>query len=333
MLFRSCPEVEFIQLARPTLSLSKYLQQVGRGMRVSEGKPHVLILDQVGLYQTFGLPTDVRDWRGMFLGRESGRGNREVSRCVLADTMPDGSARQRALVNLEMVCIKCGGSRRRGLEVFVENGRYGVMRNGRVTCRAVFSEVRRLERDSKFFALGVYPPVRNVQPVTVISRQGEDLQVRLYGRVTQEGDFFRSDSNTPFPLYWDSVSGRYSYGMPQVAVCGGMELISCDQGWTLRKGTGFVSPHFYEEELLYNRDIAIAKDCLIVKRDHNHAYRICGYLGASAIVQSEREYGFLQIFHDGRVGEHFAHAPKEMCRVPDFKLLGLRKVERPKVSV
>ena len=32
------PEVEFIQLARPTLSLSKYLQQVGRGMRIAEGK-------------------------------------------------------------------------------------------------------------------------------------------------------------------------------------------------------------------------------------------------------------------------------------------------------
>ena len=33
-----CPDVEFIQLARPTLSLSKYLQQVGRGMRVFDGK-------------------------------------------------------------------------------------------------------------------------------------------------------------------------------------------------------------------------------------------------------------------------------------------------------
>ena len=31
-----CPEVEFIQLARPTLSLSKYLQQVGRGMRTKQ---------------------------------------------------------------------------------------------------------------------------------------------------------------------------------------------------------------------------------------------------------------------------------------------------------
>lgn len=39
-----CPEVEFIQLARPTLSLSKFLQQLGRGMRISKGKEKVTIL-------------------------------------------------------------------------------------------------------------------------------------------------------------------------------------------------------------------------------------------------------------------------------------------------
>lgn len=33
-----CPDVSFIQLARPTRSLALYLQQVGRGLRVSEGK-------------------------------------------------------------------------------------------------------------------------------------------------------------------------------------------------------------------------------------------------------------------------------------------------------
>ena len=33
-----CPDVEFIQLARPTLSLAKYMQMVGRGLRVAEGK-------------------------------------------------------------------------------------------------------------------------------------------------------------------------------------------------------------------------------------------------------------------------------------------------------
>ncbi len=69
------PEVEFIQLARPTLSLSKYLQQVGRGMRVANGKQEVIILDQVGLYLMFSLPTSDRNWQGTFLGRISGKGS------------------------------------------------------------------------------------------------------------------------------------------------------------------------------------------------------------------------------------------------------------------
>ena len=69
-----CPDVEFIQLARPTLSLAKYLQQVGRGMRVFEGKRYCLILDNVGLYRLFGLPSDDRDWKAMFEGRMAGKG-------------------------------------------------------------------------------------------------------------------------------------------------------------------------------------------------------------------------------------------------------------------
>ncbi len=32
-----CPDVEFIQIARPTLSLSKYMQMIGRGLRVHAG--------------------------------------------------------------------------------------------------------------------------------------------------------------------------------------------------------------------------------------------------------------------------------------------------------
>ena len=70
-----CPDVEFIQLARPTLSLAKYLQQVGRGMRVFEGKKYCLILDNVGLYRQFGLPSDDRDWQTMFEGKIAGKGN------------------------------------------------------------------------------------------------------------------------------------------------------------------------------------------------------------------------------------------------------------------
>ena len=49
-----CPDVEFIQMARPTLSLAKYLQMVGRGLRKSEGKNTCVMIDNVGLYRMFG---------------------------------------------------------------------------------------------------------------------------------------------------------------------------------------------------------------------------------------------------------------------------------------
>ena len=66
-----CPDVEFVQLARPTLSLAKYMQMVGRGLRVAEGKDCCVILDNVGLYKRFGLPSADRDWQSMFEGRTS----------------------------------------------------------------------------------------------------------------------------------------------------------------------------------------------------------------------------------------------------------------------
>ena len=66
-----CPDVKFIQLARPTLSLAKYMQMVGRGLRVAEEKDYCVILDNVGLYKRFGLPSVDRDWQSMFEGRTS----------------------------------------------------------------------------------------------------------------------------------------------------------------------------------------------------------------------------------------------------------------------
>lgn len=69
-----CPDVEFIQLARPTLSLAKYLQQVGRGLRKTDGKESCMLIDNVGLYRLFGLPTTDRDWQAMFEGRLAGKG-------------------------------------------------------------------------------------------------------------------------------------------------------------------------------------------------------------------------------------------------------------------
>lgn len=64
-----CPDIEFIQLARPTKSLVKYVQQVGRGLR-KNGSKQCIILDNVGMYSRFGLPDEERDWESYFYGRE-----------------------------------------------------------------------------------------------------------------------------------------------------------------------------------------------------------------------------------------------------------------------
>ena len=64
-----CPDVEFVQLARPTLSLAKYLQMVGRGLRVAKGKKNCVIIDNVGLYRVFGLPSQVWNWNAVFEGK------------------------------------------------------------------------------------------------------------------------------------------------------------------------------------------------------------------------------------------------------------------------
>lgn len=62
-----CPDIEFIQLARPTKSLVKYIQQVGRGLR-KNGDKRCIILDNVGMYSRFGLPDEVRNWESYFYG-------------------------------------------------------------------------------------------------------------------------------------------------------------------------------------------------------------------------------------------------------------------------
>ena len=63
-----CPDIEFIQLARPTKSLVKYLQQVGRGLRPTAQKSKCIILDNVGAHIEFDLPDADRAWETEFVG-------------------------------------------------------------------------------------------------------------------------------------------------------------------------------------------------------------------------------------------------------------------------
>lgn len=57
-----CPEIETVILARPTLSLALYLQQIGRGLRPYPDKGYLLVLDHAGNALRHGLPSDIREW-------------------------------------------------------------------------------------------------------------------------------------------------------------------------------------------------------------------------------------------------------------------------------
>jgi superfamily II DNA or RNA helicase len=56
------PALEVCVLARPTQSLSLYLQMAGRVLRPHPGKAGALILDHAGCAHDHGLPEEARDW-------------------------------------------------------------------------------------------------------------------------------------------------------------------------------------------------------------------------------------------------------------------------------
>ncbi len=56
------PGLRAVQLLRPTKSLILHLQQVGRALRIEEGKENAIILDHCGNSWIHGLPDDERDW-------------------------------------------------------------------------------------------------------------------------------------------------------------------------------------------------------------------------------------------------------------------------------
>lgn len=81
------PAIEVAILLRPTQSLSLYLQQVGRALRVFPGKREALILDHVGAVVTHGLPDEEREWsldgvkKAKRAAKEDAEGVPRVSTC------------------------------------------------------------------------------------------------------------------------------------------------------------------------------------------------------------------------------------------------------------
>lgn len=136
-----CPDIEFIQLARPTKSLSLYLQQVGRALRISPNKDHSIILDNVGLYNRFGTPMANRHWRSHFIGsdvEESYNDGSGLRRDIMFDCEErEENGYDEGSEQMELVEYAAGGKQIRTEDansavalaeynIFRKNGKYGV---------------------------------------------------------------------------------------------------------------------------------------------------------------------------------------------------------------
>lgn len=154
-----CPDVEFIQMARPTLSLAKYLQMVGRGLRINkENKDKVcMIIDNVGNYRKFGLPDRPRNWESMFAGLRAGKGIIPTYVKKVKDVIA---------VNDEMITVKRANTARkkmtakqlkeylRNVEPFKQNGRWGLRVRDDIIVKPIYSYISDFEGDYAICCIG-----------------------------------------------------------------------------------------------------------------------------------------------------------------------------------
>jgi superfamily II DNA or RNA helicase len=72
------PSLDGVILARPTQSLSRFLQMVGRALRPCEGKEHAIIIDLACNYDRLGMPDDTRVWTLDGLEKKQRKGSKLV---------------------------------------------------------------------------------------------------------------------------------------------------------------------------------------------------------------------------------------------------------------
>lgn len=142
------PEVECLVLARPTKSLVLYLQQVGRGLRPSEGKAECLILDHAGNCLKFGSPYN--DFKAQLKDMEKGeRAKKEANvakECKYCGYM---------LALTAKTCSECGQDVRTSREVMLDKSSDLVEYKGEVYTGKEFEKKMRaykfvLEKELRF---------------------------------------------------------------------------------------------------------------------------------------------------------------------------------------
>lgn len=94
------PGIECVIVARPTKSLSLWLQMTGRGSRTVDGKLFYILLDFANNILEHGLPNEEHDWESHFWGtaKKKGKNKRDM---LMKVTLDDGEQMVMSLEEVE----------------------------------------------------------------------------------------------------------------------------------------------------------------------------------------------------------------------------------------
>lgn len=320
-----CPDVEFIQLARPTLSLAKYLQQVGRGLRRTDGKESCMLIDNVGLYRLFGLPTTYRDWQAMFEGRLTGKGypatNARAVAYMTATQTEDETAE--TVGQLETIvshgqlleCLRSGaslpesnGNYSEELKSFKDrqSGLWGLRRGQTITATAQYLVVFDIKDGLAAVKFRDYR-------VGIVNADG-NVRIRLdrYRKIRLlPDDIISVEDNADKTFYIDLKSGSLYNERPKVMRFGTVEMLKAGDRYCsrtkhvyksrLRLGDFDIIPRgFYlrihdkvpcrhEFKSVDGFHSLLYRDCVcILANDGEDYYWLCGELADGSIVIADR---------------------------------------------
>ena len=250
-----CPDVEFIQLARPTLSLAKYLQMVGRGLRPHKKKECCVILDNVGLVRLFGLPTRYWNWQSAFEGRMKIKGERLKIRDNHSSlNNQEIKSSQSSAINNQPIEDFSLVVAHEQLEQLIKdakleewNSRQGIVEEEAKAFQSENGKLWGLRRGGMIMVEPTYLRVFNIKDgqaavrlqdtkLAVVDMSGNIIRGLGKGRSAYlcSKDFVEVERNNDYD-YIDLLSGKPYYHLPTLVTRGEIQLIKVSiDGWLLR---------------------------------------------------------------------------------------------------
>ena len=325
-----CPDVEFVQLARPTLSLAKYLQQVGRGLRKSGDKESCILIDNVGLHRIFGLPVRERDWEAMFEGRMLGdtisRERTENGLSLSCPLLEEGRREEEwemvmthgqlldAIRNRNLSDPEEGRNAPSVLKAFHDrcSGLWGLRRGNRVTVMPRYREVFDTCADRAAVCLedgrtGVVDD--NGKPKIIIDRC---RRLRFL-----KGELLAVTGNDGTDAYIDLKTDRTYREKPVVCSYGSVELLKVGETFHSRTRKAYASMRgLHKDSLCFHGfylkipDYRVPKSCkladpvwstvfdvfaCLLEGDDEEVYWCCGRLADRSIVVMDGQGSYYQV--------------------------------------